>query len=107
MVTIRSHSVALMATGLAVSMLLVLLALPASAQKGQKPSPNTIKEVLAQYQGKATNIGTVRKIMNDYFLIEQDGATTAYALAALHSIRTYKEEDDSELKIEIYLTDKE
>ena len=84
----------------------------ASAQKSQKKeaasqTQNSIKEVLSQYIGKATNLGTLKKVTGDYFILDEDGATVMHPLSTLHTIKLVKDEESGEMKIEIRLVAKD
>ena len=102
----------------ALSILLLALALgtmatvPASPQKAQKkestaPSQNSIKEVLSQYVGKTTNLGTLKKVVGDYFVLEEDGNTVMHPLSTIHTLRLVKDEEKGEMKLEIRLAAKD
>jgi hypothetical protein len=86
--------------------------LPATAQKSKKPQPvqttqSSLKEVLAQYQGKTTNLGTLSKVAGDYFVLEEDGVTSMHPLAAIHTLNITKDEDAGTTKLEIKLIARE
>lgn len=66
-------------------------------------SPGTIKEVLLQYVGKTTNLGTLKKVTGDFFILEEDGATVMHPLSTIHTIKLVKDEESGETKIEIRL----
>lgn len=98
------------------AMLATLCASPASAQKKEAakkevapPSQpqGTMKEVMLQYVGKTTNLGTVKKVTGEYFTLEQEGVTSVHPLSVLHSVKTMKDEETGELKIEIILVAKD
>jgi hypothetical protein len=85
---------------------------PAVAQKSQKkeaapPAQSTIKEILTQYIGKATNLGTLKKVAGDYFVLEEDGNTVMHPLSTLHTIKLVKDEESGEMKVEIRLVGKD
>ena len=67
----------------------------------------TMKEVMLQYVGKATNLGTLRKVTSEYFTVEQEGVTVIHPLSVLHSIKTMKDDETGEMKIEIILVAKD
>lgn len=89
-----------------------IAALPASAQKAQKtqkkettpPSPSSIKDVLSQYTGKTTNLGTLKRITGDYFVVEDDGTTMIHPLSTIHTLKLVKDDESGEIKLEIRLT---
>ena len=94
------------------AILAVTCVVPATAQKKETtkkeaPPPTqsqtTMKEVLSQYVGKTTNLGTLKKVTGDYFVLEDDGNTVMHPLYALHTIRLVKDEETGETKIEIRL----
>jgi hypothetical protein len=70
-------------------------------------SPNTMKDVLNQYVGKATSLGTLKKVAADYFVVEDDGSTLIHPLSALHTIKLVKDGQSGETKIEIRLIGKD
>jgi len=72
-----------------------------SAQPSQPQS--TMKDVMLQYVGKATNLGTLKKVTGDYFVLEDDGNTVMHPLSTIHTIRLVKDEETGETKIEIRL----
>ncbi|MBM2846901.1 MAG: hypothetical protein HW407_2213 [Bacteroidetes bacterium] len=84
---------------------------PAIAQKSQKKettqAQNTIKDILMQYVGKATNLGTLKKVAADHFVLEEEGNTVMHPLSALHTIKLVKNEESGEMKIEIRLVGKD
>jgi len=85
---------------------ILLAVVPAGAQKAQK-APDTLRDILAKYQGKPTSIGKITKIANDYFVVEEEGSTTTYSLQVVHSIRLVKEEDTPEPVVEVKLLARE
>jgi hypothetical protein len=98
------------------ALLATACASPALAQKKEAPKKEvappsqpqgTMKEVMLQYVGKATSIGTIKKVTAQYFSVEQEGVTSIYPLAVLHSVKTMKDEDTGELRIEITLVAKD
>ena len=77
-----------------------------STKKEATPPPQTsggIKEVLSQYVGKTTNLGTLKKVTADYFILEEDGATIMHPLSALHTIKVSKDEESGETVVELRL----
>ena len=62
-----------------------------------------IKEVLSQYVGKVTNLGTLKRVAGDYFVLEEDGNTVMHPLSTLHTIKLSKNEESGEIAIEIKL----
>ncbi len=77
------------------------------AKKVATHVPATIKEVLAQYVDKATNLGTLKRITGDYFVMEEDGNMVVHPLSTLHTIKVVKAEEGGEMKIEIKLVAKD
>ena len=66
-----------------------------------------MKDVLIQFVGRATNLGTLKKVVGDYFILEEDGNTVMHPLYTLHTIRLVKDEETGETKIEIRLIGKD
>jgi len=66
-----------------------------------------MKDLMLQYVGKATSLGTLKKVEGDYFVLEDDGDTVMYPLSALHTIRLVKYEETGETRIEIRLIAKD
>jgi hypothetical protein len=86
----------------------------ASAQKkegAKKETPalqqSMMKEVLSQYVGKATNLGTLKKVAGDYFVLEDEGSTMMHPLYTLHTIKLMKDSESGETRIEIRLIGKD
>jgi hypothetical protein len=71
------------------------------------PSQGTVKEVLSHYVGKVTNLGTLKKVTGDYFVLDDDGNTIIHPLSTLHTIKLVKDEETGETKIEIRLVGKD
>jgi hypothetical protein len=67
------------------------------------PSQGTLKEVLSHYVGKVTNLGTLKKVTGDYFVLDDDGNAIIHPLSTLHTIKLMKNEETGETKIEIRL----
>ncbi len=76
-------------------------------KKGAAQTASTIKEVLAQYLDKATNLGTLKRVTGDYFVMEEDGNMVVHPLSTLHTIKVIKAEEGGEMKIEIKLVAKD
>ena len=77
-----------------------------ATKKEVAPSAQTaggIKEVLAQYVGKKTNLGTLKKVTSDYFILDDDGSTVMHPLSTLHTIKISKDEESGETVVEIKL----
>lgn len=62
-----------------------------------------MKEILAQYVGKSTNLGTLKKVEGDYFVFDDNGDISYHPLSALHTIKLVKDQDTGEITIEIRL----
>lgn len=103
---------------------LTICVVPASAQKKepakkeavkkepappvQPPQPqSTMKDLMLQYVGKATSLGTLKKVAGDYFVLEDDGDTVMHPLSTIHTIRLVKDEETGETRIEIRLIGKD
>jgi hypothetical protein len=82
----------------------------AKAEKS-KPAPQAeagmIKDVLVKWEGKSTNLGTLKKVHGDYFVVEEEGATMMHPLHAIHTIKLWKDEETGEEKMEIRLVGKD
>jgi len=83
--------------------------LPATAQKSKKsqPTQSTVREILSQFEGKSTNMGTLAKVTGDYFSTEDEGVTTIHPLTTIHSLVLTKDEETLSTKLEIKLLAKE
>ena len=95
-----------------VSACVVVVVGPAAAQKSNKAPAalvpqNTFKEVLAQYQGKTTNLGVLKKVSGDHIVVEEEAATVLYPLSAIQAFRILKPEEDISILLEIKLVSKE
>ena len=76
-----------------------------SAQPSQPQG--TMKDVMLQYVGKATSLGTLKEGTGDYFVLEDDGDTVMRTLSTIHTVRLVKDEETGETKIEIRLIGKD
>jgi hypothetical protein len=81
---------------------------PAAAQKVKKqPQAQTtqgsLKDVLVEHRGELTNLGTVTKIVGDYFVVEDEGGVSMHPLSAIHTLRVVKAEEGSPAHLEIRL----
>lgn len=94
----------------------VTIAPSAVAQKAvksekTKPAPQAevgmIKDVLVKWEGKATSLGTLKKVLGDYFVVEDEGATSMHPLHAIHTIKLWKDEESGEEKMDIRLVAKD
>ena len=87
----------------------------AVAQKSQKAdkakpvmsSPSTVKELLQKYEGKATSLGTLKRVAGDFFVVEQEGVTSMYPLSVIHMLRIVKDEEANTETLEIHLVAKD
>lgn len=106
--------------------LVIASVLPADAQKKKKtpepqqqqvqqqqpvtmPSPkptNGIREILMQYQGSQTNLGTLSKVAFDYIMLDDEGTSVYCPLHVIQSIRVTKQ-DEGGPKVEIKLLSKD
>jgi hypothetical protein len=87
--------------------LLMVGVLPALAQKKQAAAGGTFKDVLVQYQGKTTNLGTLKKVASDYLVFEAETDTTTVPIAMVQSVKVIKTEEGETPKVEIKLLSKE
>ena len=78
-----------------------------TAQQKKESSPNAIKDVLSQYVGKVTNLGTLKRITGDYFVLEEDGNTVMHPLSTIHTLKLVKDDEGGEMKLEIRLVAKD
>lgn len=94
--------------------LLLAAALPAFAQKTpkapapEKPKPAPVqqtgwRDLLVKLEGKTTNLGVLTKVGPDYFTVTDGAATITYALPALLGVRTIRDEETGEDRIELLL----
>jgi hypothetical protein len=80
---------------------------PALAQKAQKKETpqSTIKEFLTQHVGKMTNLGTIKRVAGDHFVLEEEGGdTVVHPLSTIHTLRLHKDEETGQMILEIRLT---
>jgi hypothetical protein len=85
---------------------------PASAQKSKKKeatptTQSTIKEILAQHEGEMTNLGTLKRVSGDYFVVDDEGTTSMHPLSTLHTLRFVKDEETGKITLEIRLVAKD
>jgi hypothetical protein len=81
---------------------------PAAAQKVKKQQAaqalqNSLKDVLLEHRGELTNLGTVTKIVGDYFVVEDEGGASMHPLSAIHTLRVVRAEEGSPAHLEIRL----
>jgi len=81
---------------------------PATAQKSKKAqttpvAQNTLRDVLARYQGQTTNLGVLKEVAGDYFAVEEEGATALHPLSAIQSFKILKPEEGVSTLLEIKL----
>ena len=74
---------------------------PAPAQTG--PLPNKFLDVIKQYVGKKTNLGTLKKFAGDYMVFEDDLTTTLVPLNNIQSVRLVRDDESSPANLEIKL----
>ncbi len=92
-------------TGVLTLALLVVLVESGSAQKAQKQSA-AFKDVLSTYVGDTVNLGIVKKVVGDYFVVEDENTTLTIPISAIQMIKVTKEEEGGN-KIEIKLVSKD
>ena len=85
---------------------------PANAQKSRKKevaptTQSTIKEVLAQHEGEMTNLGTLKRVSGDYFVLDDEGTTSMHPLSTIHTLRFVKDEETGKIQMEIRLIAKD
>ena len=101
----------IVACGILSLMVLAFTAGPAPAQKSTRQdktktaqgAPSSIREVLQKYEGKATSLGTLKRVAGDYFVVEQDGVTSMHPLAVIHTLRIVRDEEAGTEILEIHL----
>jgi hypothetical protein len=90
--------------------MVAFVALPAVAQK--KPvarketsvqSVSTIKELVSKHVGQKTNLGTIKSVAGDFFVLDDEGVEVIHPLATIHTIKFIKDEEGGETKMEIRL----
>ena len=106
--------------------LIVASVLPAEAQKKKKtppaqeqqvqtqqpvvmPTPRPMggfRDILAQYQGSQTNLGTLSKVGADYIVLDDEGVSTYCPIHVIQAVRVTKL-DEGGVKIEIKLLSKD
>jgi hypothetical protein len=66
------------------------------------------KDLLLQYQGMVTNLGTLTKVGPDYLLLDDEGSTMLIPLQSVQSVRVVKpKEAEESTKIDIKLVSKD
>lgn len=83
-----------------------------AAQKSKKvqTSPvaqNTLKDFLSRYQGQTTNLGVLKEVAGDYFIVEEESATALHPLSAIQAFRILKPEEGVSTLLEIKLVAKD
>ncbi len=67
------------------------------------PLPNKFLDVIKQYVGKKTNLGTLRRFAGDYMIFEDDLTTILVPLNNIQSVRLVKDDETSPANLEIKL----
>ena len=65
--------------------------------------PNKFLDVIKQYVGKKTNLGTLKKFAGDYMVFEDDLTTILVPLNNIQSVRLVKDDETSPANLEIKL----
>ncbi len=65
--------------------------------------PNKFLDVIKQYIGKKTNLGTLKKFAGDYMVFEDDLTTILVPLNNIQSLRLVKDDETSPANLEIKL----
>jgi hypothetical protein len=65
--------------------------------------PNKFLDVIKQYVGKKTNLGTLKKFAGDYMVFEDDLTTILVPLNNIQSARLVKDDETSPANLEIKL----
>jgi hypothetical protein len=93
-----------------VAVLLAALSVQASAQKKpvvKKETPvqsaGTIKELMARHIGTKTNLGTIKSVATDFFVLDDDGVEVIHPLATIHTIKFGQADEAGVRKMEIRL----
>ena len=84
-----------------VVLLLVSWVVPVTAQKQSSKQTNQFKELLVQYQGQMTSLGTLKKVSGDYVTFADEQSTAMYPVAMIQCIRLTKDEESGTTKVEI------
>ena len=87
--------------------LLIVIVLPVAAQKQESKTAMHFKDVLTQYQGQQTSLGTLKKVSSDYVTFEDEQSTTMVPLATVQSVRLVKDEESGSTRIEVRLLARE
>lgn len=65
--------------------------------------PNKFLDVLKQYVGKKTNLGTLKKFAGDYMIFEDDLTTILVPVNNIQSAKLVKDDESSPANLEIKL----
>lgn len=65
--------------------------------------PNKFLDVIKQYIGKKTNLGTLKKFAGDYMVFEDDLTTILVPLNNIQSVKLVKDDETSPAQLEIKL----
>ena len=65
--------------------------------------PNKFLDVIKQYVGKKTNLGTLKKFAGDYIVFEDDLTTILVPVSNIQSARLVKDDETSPRPLEIKL----
>jgi len=74
-----------------------------AAAPGATALPNKFLDVIKQYVGKNTNLGTLKKFMGDYIVFEDDLTTILVPVNNIQSAKLVKDDEASPAQLEIKL----
>jgi len=69
--------------------------------------PNKFLDVLKQYAGEKTNLGTIKKFAGDYIIFEEEFVTTLVPVTAIQSAQLEKDEETGEYHLVLKLISKD
>lgn len=69
---------------------------PAAAPQVTGKAGAMMKDVLVRFKGEHTTLGILKAVEMDHFIIDEDGTETIYPIAAIHSLRILKVDEDSQ-----------
>lgn len=69
---------------------------PAAAPQVTGKAGAMMKDVLTRFKGEHTTMGILKTVEMDHFIVDDDGTETIYPIAAIHSLRILKIDEDSQ-----------
>ncbi len=86
---------------------LVLISVTSGTAQKTPKNPMTVRELLSQYSGYDSNLGKIKRLGNDFLLVQEENAQTVVPFTSIQEVRLVKENSTEPVKIEIRLVSKD